>query len=351
MQSHLINKDATLREALDCLNALSGGNMTLFVVEADGTLTGSLTDGDIRRALTSGVSLEASVADVCHHTCLRLESEASRYDVGAEARRRGISLLPVIAEGKVVALEDLRGRKALLPLDAVLMAGGRGERLRPLTLTTPKPLLPVGGKAIIDYNVEALAAYGVRNIFITVNYLKEKIIAHFRDDFSMPDKLAGCSLNVECIEEPKRLGTMGSVALVDGLHCDDLLVMNSDLLTTIDFEKMFLYHKSSGAALTMAAVPYTVQVPFAILDHKDGYVSALSEKPTFSYLANAGIYMMRRRVAEQIPAGEYLDAPDLIETLISAGEKVASFPIEGTWIDIGSPDDYHTADRLASKNL
>lgn len=332
---HIISQEATLREAFSKLNLLSGDNMTLFAVDADRVLVGSLTDGDLRRAITSGRELDSRVADCCRRDCMTAGTGDERYAKVSEARRRGVSLLPIIDNGRLTGLLDLRHIKTVLPIDAVLMAGGRGERLRPLTLTTPKPLLKVGEKAIIDHNVDELMACGVDNIYVTVNYLKEQIIRHFADA-----RYAG---KVRCIEEPKRLGTMGSLALCPGLRHDTVLVMNSDLLTSLSFEKMWLRHIENGNALTMAAVPYTVSVPFAIVEADGLSIKGLTEKPTYNYFANAGVYMMRRDIAEAIPEDEYLDAPDLVTQLIEKGEKVEYFPIDGRWIDIGSPDDYRQA--------
>lgn len=332
---HIISQEATLREAFSKLNLLSGDNMTLFAVDADRVLVGSLTDGDLRRAITSGRELDSRVADCCRRDCMTAGTGDERYAKVSEARRRGVSLLPIIDNGRLTGLLDLRHIKTVLPIDAVLMAGGRGERLRPLTLTTPKPLLKVGEKAIIDHNVDELMACGVDNIYVTVNYLKEQIIRHFADA-----RYAG---RVRCIEEPKRLGTMGSLALCPGLRHDTVLVMNSDLLTSLSFEKMWLRHIENGNALTMAAVPYTVSVPFAIVEADGLSIKGLTEKPTYNYFANAGVYMMRRDIAEAIPEDEYLDAPDLVTQLIEKGEKVEYFPIDGRWIDIGSPDDYRQA--------
>ncbi len=332
---HIISQEATLREAFSKLNLLSGDNMTLFAVDADRVLIGSLTDGDLRRAITSGRELDSRVADCCRRDCMTAGTGDERYAKVSEARRRGVSLLPIIDNGRLTGLLDLRHIKTVLPIDAVLMAGGRGERLRPLTLTTPKPLLKVGEKAIIDHNVDELMACGVDNIYVTVNYLKEQIIRHFADA-----RYAG---RVRCIEEPKRLGTMGSLALCPGLRHDTVLVMNSDLLTSLSFEKMWLRHIENGNALTMAAVPYTVSVPFAIVEADGLSIKGLTEKPTYNYFANAGVYMMRRDIAEAIPEDEYLDAPDLVTQLIEKGEKVEYFPIDGRWIDIGSPDDYRQA--------
>lgn len=338
-EAHLISDTATVREAFQKLNALSGSNLTLFVVDDRGHLVGSLTDGDLRRAIITGTGLDSHVGEACHRDCMTVKAGSPLYAAVAEARRRGIMLLPVIDDGRIADLLDLKQLKSALPIDAVLMAGGRGERLRPLTLTTPKPLLPVGDKPIIDYNVDELLACGVERIYVTVNYLKEQLITHFDQS-----RFEG---RVCCVAEPTRLGTMGSLALCPEFTHDTVLVMNSDLLTSLSFEQMWLRHNESGAALTMAAIPYTVSVPFAIVEAEGRRITGLTEKPTYNYFANAGIYMMQRRIAESIPKGVCLDAPDLITSLIERGERVEYFPIDGRWIDIGSPDDY----QLACKSI
>ncbi|MDE7420013.1 MAG: nucleotidyltransferase family protein [Muribaculaceae bacterium] len=346
LSRHTVSGDATIRETLTALNELSGDSMTLFAIDSKGKLIGSVTDGDIRRALIAGHTTEDKASDIAFKKFISLTSEASpeeRYKTVARARERLINLLPVTTDGILTDILDLRKMKSAIPADAVLMAGGRGERLRPLTLDTPKPLLKVGGKPIIDYNVESLRHYGVNDIYVTVNYLKDQIIDHFADP-----KWQG---KVHCIEEPCRLGTMGSIALIDTLSQHYVIVMNSDLLTNIDFEKLWRHHVDSGAVLTMATIPYTVSVPFAIIKTEGDRVTGLEEKPTFNHFANAGVYIIDRNVLSDIKRGEYLDAPDFVESLIAKGLKVSHFVIEGTWIDIGSPDDFRYANEVTSRHF
>lgn len=341
LDRHIISGSATIRETLVALNLLSGDSMTLFALDPEGHLIGSVTDGDIRRALIAGYMTEDLVSDIAFRSFISLAADATpeeRYRIVAKAHERRINLLPVTEEGRLVDVIDVRRMKSAIPVDAVLMAGGRGERLRPLTLKTPKPLLEVGGRPIIDYNVESLIRYGVSDIYVTVNYLKEQLISHFDDS-----KWGG---RVHCVEEPCRLGTLGSVALIDSLSHDHVIVMNSDLLTNIDFERLWRHHVESGAVLTMATVPYTVSVPFAILRTDGDRVTGLEEKPTFNHFANAGVYIIDRNVLGDIKRGEYLDAPDFVESLIARGLKVSHFAIEGTWIDIGSPDDFRYANEV-----
>lgn len=333
-QKHLIGENASIVDAMEALNRLSGESMVIFVTSADGTLIGSLTDGDVRRALISGHDLHTGVAKICKRDCLRLERDGLDTGVIALARRKAIALLPVVKEGKIVSLVDLRHQRGLIPADGVLMAGGVGERLRPLTERVPKPLLPVGGRPIIDRNVELMQAFGIENIFVTVNYLKEQIISHFDGS------------QVSCVEEPRKLGTIGSLALVEGLKSPNIVVMNADLLTDINLEAMYLRHLDTEAWLTMAVVPYTVSVPFAIVDHEGDRVEGLTEKPTYNYYANAGIYMLRSDAVKMVTPGEYMDATDLIELLLRDGKRVSMYNIDGRWIDIGSPDDYRHACEL-----
>lgn len=341
MARHIVKGNFSIRETLVALNNLSGDSMTVFAVDEHGRLIGSVTDGDIRRAIIAGHTPDDDTASIAFRKYTALSADASpkgRYEVVAKARERHLNLLPIIDDGMLVDILDLRKIKAAIPVDAVLMAGGRGERLRPLTLKTPKPLLEVGGKPIIDYNVESLLRHGVRKVYVTVNYLKEQIIEHFADP-----RWEG---RVVCIEEPYRLGTMGSVALIDDFISDHVIVMNSDLLTNIDFERLWRHHIDSDASLTMSTIPYTVSVPFAILRTDGDRVTGLEEKPTYNHFANAGVYMIERRAVCSIKKGEYLDAPDFVEKLIDSGQKVSHFAIEGTWIDIGSPDDFRYANEI-----
>ena len=343
LKKHSIKPEVSIREAMKRINGLSGDSMTLFVVPEEGRIIGTVTDGDIRRALIKGKDLSDSVETVMNKHFLFTDGLNDLSGKMAEGRKRHIALLPVIENGKVKEIIDLRVMRAWLPLEAVMMAGGRGERLRPLTDDVPKPLLPVAGKPIIDYNVEELETYGIKKIFVTVNYLGDMIRNHFKEKKGRA--------KVNCVTEPKRLGTFGSLAYVEGIESEDIIVMNSDLLSKIDFEAMYLHHKNSGADFTIAAVPYSVSVPFAIMRMEGKWIKSLEEKPTYNYFANGGVYIMKSELIGEIKKGEYLDAPDFIMNLINEGKKVGSFHIDGTWVDIGSPDDYRMANELASRHL
>ena len=342
LKKHSIRPQATIREAMKKLNSLSGDSMTLFVTDTD-KIIGTVTDGDIRRTLINGGGLEDKVSEVMNREFLYAASYKEVSLKMASGRKKHIELLPVIENGVLKEIIDLRVTKAVLPLQAVLMAGGRGERLRPLTDSLPKPLLPVAGKPIIEYNVEELESYGVKKIYVTVNYLENLIRSHFEGRKGR----AG----VECVSEPKRLGTFGSLAYIGEVDTEDIIVMNSDLLSKIDFEAMFVHHKKTGADFTIAAVPYSVSVPFAIMRSEGDWIKSLEEKPTYNYFANGGVYIMKSSLIGKIRKGEYLDAPDFILNIIEEGYSVGCFHIDGTWVDIGSPDDYRLANELASRKL
>lgn len=340
MERHLIHRHATLLDALRRLNELSGSTMTLFAVDDAGRVCGTLTDGDVRRALLAGRTLNSRVEDAARREFRSLRAPRPDVRTMRECRMAGIALLPVLREdGTLERIVDLNLTPTELPLRALLMAGGKGERLRPMTLTTPKPLLQIGGKAIIDYNVEALAAAGVRDITVSTRYLADAIDEHFAHP------VAG--VRVRTVRESEPLGTIGAASLMEWPPDGDSLVMNSDLLTTICFEEMYLHHHDENADITIAAIPYTVSVPYAILT-TDGTarVTGIEEKPSYSHYANAGIYIMRNEVLRTVPAATRTDATDLIERCIADGGRVTYYPIRGTWIDIGSPTDFRQASEL-----
>lgn len=342
-KDHIISKDVTLLESLSRINGLSPGPLVLFVVDSDGRMAGSLTDGDIRRALISGAGLSTPVGEVMHREFHFLrEGEGDQVTEIRRLRARNLKMVPVLdADGRMVEMLDLERQVTRLPVDAVLMAGGKGIRLRPLTDTTPKPLLKVGGKPIIDHNVDRLIKFGVKHISVTVNYLAEQLEEHFAQPRG--------GVQVRCVHEPAYLGTIGSLRFVESFHNDTIMLMNSDVFTNINFEDFFLHFRESGADMSVAAIPYTVSVPYGIFDLEGSSVRGVVEKPTFNYYANAGIYLLKRSALDLIPEGKFFNATDLIDALVGEGRKVARFPLNGTWIDIGNPQEYQKADELAKQ--
>lgn len=336
--NNIIDVNKTVLDALRTISELpSEDSLTLFVVNDKKKLVGTLTDGDIRRFLVSGGSLESKVSEAMYKNfTFVLENEPNKVRLLNEYKKRGLRRIPSLNEsGCVVEIYDLIHYKSHLPIDAVLMAGGKGERLRPLTEKTPKPLLEVGGKCIIDHNVDRLISYGIKHINVTINYLGEKLEEHF----STPRD----GIQVRTFREPKFLGTIGSIKFVDTFYNDTVLVMNSDLFTNIDYEDFFLHFQMHEAEMSVAAVPYNISIPFGILDLKGRDIKGLIEKPKYNYYANAGIYLIKKRALAEIPEDTFFHATHLVEKLIAQGKKVIRYPLNGTWIDIGTPQEFEKA--------
>lgn len=340
MNDHIINQSVTLLEALKRINLLAPDPLVLFVVDDEQRMVGTLTDGDSRRALIAGASVTDKAEKVMlrNFRYMRLDDAKNVLEIRRQKEMQ-MKLVPILDEQHhIVDIINLERFKTRLPIDAVLMAGGKGERLRPLTEKTPKPLLPVGSKAIIDHNIDRLISYGIQHINVTVNYLREQIEEHYREPRQ--------GVQVLTVREPKFLGTIGSVKFVPSFYNDTVLVMNSDLFTNIDYEDFFLHFLQNDAEMSVAAVPYNVSIPYGILDLDGRNIQGLLEKPKYNYYANAGIYLIKRSALEEIPSDEFFNATDLVEKLIAEGKRVIRYPLNGTWIDIGNPQEYQKAQDL-----
>ncbi|CAK7004519.1 MAG: UTP--glucose-1-phosphate uridylyltransferase [Parabacteroides sp.] len=336
---YLIRETATIKEALISLNNLSDDVLVLFVVNKDKQLIGTLTDGDIRRFLISGGGLFDLINKAMQRNFHYMRSDINPLII-KEYKNQGFSLIPFVDEyNKLIKVFNLKKYKSILPIDVVLMAGGKGERLRPLTNNIPKPLLPVGNKVIIDHNIESLISYGIENIFVTVNYLHEQIEAHFKE------KKKG--IQIKCVKEPKYLGTIGSVKFVECLENETVLVMNSDVFTNINYEDFFLHFKKGNSDMSIAVIPYSVSVPYGILQLEKDNVQGIKEKPTYNHFANAGLYLIKKELLDIIPKDVFYDATDFINALILMKKKISYFPITGYWIDIGKNEDYKKAQELS----
>lgn len=338
-KKYTLSEKASIKDALVALDRNSGDILTLLIIDQEGRMLGTLTDGDVRRGLILGKELTDSVRVIMQSSFKYLTDDKKDVLLIKEYKKRGIKLLPYLNnEGIIKKVYDLNNISSLLPVDAIIMAGGKGERLLPLTLTTPKPLLKIGEKCMIDYNVDALISYGIENISITINYLGELLEEHFKDKKN--------NIKVNCVWEPNFLGTIGSAKFVDSFENDTVLIMNSDLFTNIDFEDFYLHFLENDADMSVAAVPYSVNVPYGIFELNGNDIHGLKEKPTYNYYANAGIYLIKKKFLELIPDATFFDATDFIEMLISNNHKVIRFPLTGYWIDIGKPEDYQRAIEL-----
>lgn len=337
---YTIPETATIKEALVALDGNTHDWQTLFVVDDEDRMVGTLTDGDVRRGLISGSALQDKVSTVMHKNYKFVREGQNDAAQLKSFRERQVFFIPVLDDDNhIVRVCNLIKYHNFLPVDAVLMAGGKGERLRPLTEKTPKPLLPVGDKAIIDHNIDRLIDYGVKHINVTVNYLAEQLESHFAE----PHR----DVQIMTVREPKFLGTIGSIRFVKEFYNDTVLVMNSDLFTNINYEDFYLHFKEHNADMSVAAVPYSVSIPYGILDIEERRnIKGLIEKPTYDYYANAGIYLIKRSALDLIPADTMFHSTDLLAAIVAKGGKVIRFPLNGTWIDIGNPQEYKRANEL-----
>jgi dTDP-glucose pyrophosphorylase len=337
-RKHLIRTQTLAKECLKIFNEL-GVDVILFVVTNEGKLLGSLTDGDIRRGLLNNLYLESIVDDFMENFPRCLQRGKYNLSEVISLRERNIKIVPVIDEnGIIISVINLRNLKSYLPVDAIIMAGGRGERLKPITDKIPKPLLVVGDKPIIKHNLDRLILFGVDDFWISIRYMGEKIKSFVGDG-----KDHGVRINY--ILEEEALGTIGSISLVENFQHEYILVMNSDILTNLDYEKFFLDFIESDADFSVATIPYNVDIPYAILETTENLVTSFKEKPTITYFANAGIYLMKKSVCKYIPKNQFYNATDLIQCLLDKKYKVNSFPLRGYWLDIGKHDDFAKAQK------
>lgn len=336
---YLISDKASIKEALLSLNQLSSEVLTLFVIDENEVMLGTLTDGDIRRKLIDGCSLSDSILSVMNPNFHYIRKNNIDVSTIKRIKNKGIILIPVLDDkNKIYQIFNLKKKKSILPIDIVLMAGGKGERLRPLTENIPKPLLLVGDKCIIDHNIDQLIDFGITNINVTVNYLREQIIDHF--------KYPRNGIPINCITEPCYLGTIGSIKFIQKFQNDYILVMNSDLFTNINYEDLFLHFIKNNADMSVVAVPYTVSIPYGVFDLDGRKIKGILEKPVFNYYANAGIYLFKKELLNHIPDNDFFNATDFIDILVKKGYNVIRFPLTGYWIDIGKHEEYKKAQEL-----
>ena len=336
-RQHLISKDQGVRDAFIRLDKLAS-DAILFVVDDHNVLLGSLTDGDLRRGFIRGLGFDDVITDFIQPNPKFIYDREFNQEKLKEFKDNLIKIIPILnKENQIVDILNFRFKSTLLPMDAVLMAGGEGKRLRPLTENTPKPLLKVGGKPIIEYNIDRLAQVGVANIYLSINYLGEQLEAYFEDGSSK-------NIKIDYLREQKPLGTIGSVLLVEEFQHEDILVMNSDLLTNIDFADFYKSFKDANADMAVAATSYHVDVPYAVLETDENQnVKTLKEKPRYTYFSNAGIYIIKKKLLNMIPEGEFYDITDLMEKVIEMNYKLITYPINGYWLDIGKHEDFKKA--------
>ena len=333
-----------IRDAVSVINETRKG--IALITNSDGRLIGTVTDGDIRRALLTGIQLDQSLEEL-----QRVREDTPQKPVTAPLGTPREQLIPLMQRHQIqqIPLLDDDGRPAELwtlselqpavplELQALIMAGGFGKRLRPLTDDTPKPMLPIGGRPLMEHVIAQLRTAGIERVNISTFYKPEKIVDHFRDgrDFGV---------DIRYVTEEQPLGTAGALRLLE--NPDELvLVLNGDILTAVDYKALLDYHNDNAAALTIGVRRYEVNVPYGVVESEGVLVQRLVEKPSFHFFVNAGIYLVKPECLEYVPLNQRFDMPELIERLIAHEVPVIVFPIHEYWLDIGQHVDYKQAQQ------
>jgi len=336
----------TIRDAIAVIER--SRSFIAAIVDADGLLKGIVSDGDIRRALLSGHGLDDGVAKAMTVKPLLGDASASIEELQHRMLELGVAALPVVdSSGRFVRIAQVNdeqpGQGVASHADqywgAVIMAGGEGRRLRPMTADLPKPMIPVGGMPLLERQIRGMVLRGIRRIFISTNYLGHMIEDHFGD---------GTTFDAEIVylREKEKLGTAGALSLMPERAQGPLLVINGDILTASDFGRMLDFHVEHGDYLTVATIDYRIEIPFGVIKTNGVCATGLEEKPSQHYLCNAGIYVLSPPALDLVPQGRFFNMTDLITNAIADKRPVSVFPIHEYWTDIGSPKDL-----LAAQNI
>lgn len=329
--------NSTLREAL--LSLEKSGLEVVLVTNDQRMLFGIMTDGDIRRALLAGASLESPLQNCVNRNFIRVSSEAGRTQIIDLMQARGISQIPITNElGQLVGLHTLREILGVVERDnwAVLMAGGRGERLRPITDSLPKPMIRVAGRPILERTILHLVGFGIRKMFISVNYK-----AHMVEDYFADGKALGCEIYY--LKEEKPLGTGGALALLPEKPQNPILVLNGDVLTQFDVASLLSFHENGNYRATVAVHDYVHTIPYGVVETRKDSITGLREKPAAIWQVNAGIYVLDPALLTRVPKHTFFPLPSLVEECLEKGESVGAFRIDGDWLDIGKHHDLKIA--------
>jgi dTDP-glucose pyrophosphorylase len=333
----LVGQGATLREVIQAID--SNSMQIAVVVDQEQKLMGIVTDGDIRRGLLKGVGLDDSVSVVVNPNPTFVYSHQSRESIYAVMRNKQINHIPIVDEyKKVVGVETLS--EFVRPSErknwVVLMVGGLGTRLAPLTESTPKPLLNVGGKPLLETILESFIFNGFRHFYFSVNYKAEMIENYFGDGSKW-------GVEIRYLRETKRLGTAGSLGLIKETPEDTLIIMNGDLLTKVNFVQLINFHLEHRSMATMCVRDYEYQVPYGVVNVKKHRLLNIEEKPIQHFFVNAGIYVLQPEVLGYIPKDTFYDMPSLFDQLFQLNFETSAFPLREYWLDIGRMDDFDRA--------
>ncbi len=340
-----IHQDTTMKESLRVID--KGAKRIAIVIDEEQKVLGTLNDGDIRRALLKGLTLEDSIKDVYYKDPTVCNIKESKEEIIKQTILNHVYQIPIVDdENKIVGLEDLATLMTKIDKKnkVIIMAGGLGTRLHPLTIDTPKPLLTVGKKPILQTIIENFESYGFKNIIISVNYKSEMIKEYFGDGSNF-------GVNIEYLEENKRLGTAGALSLLKEKPDLPFFVMNGDLLTNVNFEHLLDFHSFGNSIATMCVREYQYQIPYGVIETENDQITSIIEKPTNKFFVNAGIYLLSPKILEDIPNNEFFDMPTLFDKLITNQKNVLSFPIHEYWLDIGQHNDFIQANDEYNDNF
>ncbi|WP_418186789.1 nucleotidyltransferase family protein [Aliarcobacter lanthieri] len=338
-----LRENSTIKEALEIID--KGSMQIALVVDENDKLLGTLTDGDIRRGLLKDYGLDNSIEDIIFKTPTIARISDTKEDILKLALSKKLHQIPIIDENnRVVGIQEID--ELIKPKNktnkVILMVGGLGTRLRPLTETTPKPMLKVGNKPILQTIVEKFTEYGYTNIIMCVNYKSHIIQDYFGDGRKF-------GVNIEYVFEEQRMGTAGALSLLKEKPTEPFFVMNGDLLTNINFEHLHNYHVATNSIGTMCVREYDFQVPYGVVNIKDSKIVSIEEKPIHKFFVSAGIYMLSEKILDYIPQGEFYDMPTLFEKLINLNKNTVSFPLREYWLDIGRIEEYERANKEYSE--
>jgi len=332
LDRYVISPEATIRDALHAINL----NEAEFVavVDPQGVVLGVITDGDIRRGLLRDLTLADRAVDIMTRDFISIQQGADRAAALDLMKALVIRQLPILAGKRLVGLHLFGEILGAVPRPnrAVIMAGGRGTRLRPYTETVPKPMIPVAGRPLLERIVLHLVGHGIRNITLAVNYLGDQIERHFEDG-----RRFGCSISY--LREQQELGTAGALSLIENPPAEPLIVMNGDQITRVDFGAMLAFHDDERPAMTMAVGPYQHEIPFGVVEAEGSDLKRIEEKPTIQVIINRGIYILSPELLKQVPQGRPFTMVDLTDLCQQESRKVSIFYTEDEWIDVGRPAD------------
>jgi dTDP-glucose pyrophosphorylase len=340
-----VRRGATLKEAIEIMDRVTSG--VALIVDEEDRLIGILTDGDIRRAILRNVDLGSPIEKVMNRSPITATRDFTRKQLMHLIRCKSISHLPVVdSRNRVVRIifahEFINGGD--LPVRAVIMAGGLGTRLRPLTDDLPKPLLKVGHKPLLEMIIEQLAYAGVKNVYLSIRYKGSKIEEYFGDGSRL-------GVHLSYLKENKRLGTAGPLGLIREDFAEPVLVVNGDILSKVNFKRMVDFHFENDAEMTVAVKQHVIEVPYGVVEVENDELVGMSEKPVLKFFINAGIYLLNADIKNHIPHDTYFDMSALISLLINRKRRICSYPIREYWADIGSHGDYEKAIDDYAKNF